>query len=235
MNSLHYPVRAGPTTGRASHRHRQHAVVKPSSLPAVAVKEDEEPAAPCLSPIPEASAIKRLEPTTRMDVGDLRSTSPQAVDDDSMSESSCTSSYSVASLDSIVSAAEMVKVRVRDKKTGKQNEYLVPKGTSVKDVVDKYASDLGKKRHKFKASYRETRTSRLGARYSAIASNRIDTTIRKRQAPSNGRRHVHRPQPPGAGGFLGSRETGFLGSVLSALGSRRDRPTATRGEIGTLR
>ena len=62
------------------------------------------------------------------------------------SASDITDALSVSSLSSIVSASDMVRVRVRSKRSGRIREYLVPRGTHVADVVDRYAADAGHRR-----------------------------------------------------------------------------------------
>ena len=103
----------------------------------------------------------------------------------------------------------MIKVRVR--KGAHVQEYLVEKGTNVQDVVRKYARDTGAPaRRSYRARYRETDQSRLGARYRAVGA----LTQRSRAPPT-------RPRPPAP-----PAPPGFLARIMDALGSRRERPEA---------
>ena len=194
-----------------------------------------------LSPVPEDTSTRHLDlgpsPVADAPVGAVGDNADALSDD---SRTSSATGVSVASLGSIVSRDELVTVRVRDRKSGRVREYLVPRGTDVKDVVAKYALDSGKSVAKHKVKYRSSATSRLGHRYKddlgALGRGAPRNSSAARPSAAKGldfeydevlrSRAWGAPQagtPPPAG-LLGTI-AGYGHKVLFALGSRGERPT----------
>ncbi|KAH8090139.1 hypothetical protein JL720_6445 [Aureococcus anophagefferens] len=172
-----------------------------------------------LSPVPEDASSRQL------DVGPVGVSRPADDDDDDDAASmrsgasrASSATYSVASLGSVISSDDMVTVRVRERRTGHMREY---------HVVAKYAQDSGKTTTRMKARYRASQTSRLGHRYredlgSLGRGGHRQSTRAPARRPS--REPLHARRPPAERGLLDTL-VGYGTTVLSALGSRGDRPT----------